>query len=225
MTIEAVALSDLILDFSWYPRAKVDDYNVNRLVEALRAGAELPPPIAERGSMRVSDGFHRITAHRKVHPDDVIDVDVVEYEDEAAFMLDAGRRNSMHGVGLTSYDKTRLLLRLRELGVSPEESAAALQITVEKADHILTTKTAQTPEGQTVALRRGAASLARTTMTPQQVASAQRASGQALRYHIGVVTNAVTGDLVPPEDGELMRRLAELGHLLVASYGDAVVPV
>lgn len=219
MPIERVALKDLQLDFTVYPRPGIDSQHVSRMVESLRAGATLPPPWADRRTLRVSDGFHRITALRRVESDVAeIDVDLRDYADEAEFLLDAARQNAIHGKSLTTFDMTSLLLRLHSLGVTPEASADALSITVEKVHHLVTTRVATTPDGQTVPLRRGALGVAQTVLTPRQVNSARHASGMNLQFHVRTIENAVTGDLVNLNDETLVRALAALGHLLVDTF-------
>lgn len=137
MTVETIFLADLVEDFAVYPRHAVDDSHVRYLAEALRAGATLPPPVAERGSGRLVDGLHTTRAHRAVFGVEAsLDVDLREYEDEAALVHDAVTRNSHHGRKLDSQDRVRSALLLERLGIEVSKIALALSVTERKVSEI-----------------------------------------------------------------------------------------
>ena len=54
-SIDMVPLSQLVKDYTVYPRKDVFWQNVESLVEALRAGATLPPIIVDRATHRIVD--------------------------------------------------------------------------------------------------------------------------------------------------------------------------
>src|SRR3990172_8850015 len=69
-TADLVACSDLVLDFTIYPRSSVDATTVSQYVLALQAGEQFPPIIVDRKTKRVVDGFHRVKAYIIAHGDE-----------------------------------------------------------------------------------------------------------------------------------------------------------
>ena len=67
--MRSILVSALMLDYNLYPRHVVDEQHVHYIVEAMRSGAEMPPVVADKRSKRVIDGFHRVTAVKKMHGD------------------------------------------------------------------------------------------------------------------------------------------------------------
>ncbi len=65
-TTKLIALSDLIPNENWQTRHKLDEENVERLVQAMRDYAVLPPilvrPIEGSKKFEIFDGFHRHAA-------------------------------------------------------------------------------------------------------------------------------------------------------------------
>jgi ParB-like chromosome segregation protein Spo0J len=57
--------SELMIDFNLYPRHAIDSTHVNDLLNALKAGAKLPPVVINQQDKRVVDGFHRLAMYKK----------------------------------------------------------------------------------------------------------------------------------------------------------------
>src|SRR5947209_20211520 len=92
---KTVSPEALVLDYSLYPRHKIDADNLRRITYAREAGAVLPPVIADRKSSRIIDGFHRVSdALRAKLPE--IAVEWRDYKTEADMLEDAIRPH-MHG--------------------------------------------------------------------------------------------------------------------------------
>lgn len=129
-TTKTLAASELVEDLTIYPRHAVDAMHVTALVEALESGATLPPITADAKSRRVTDGWHRLRAHiRHSGPDAPVEVELVEYPDETAMLMDAVARNSQHGRRLDRVDRCRSALMLRSVGVPVDKIAVVLQTT------------------------------------------------------------------------------------------------
>jgi hypothetical protein len=138
MAVRKIALADLVEDFGVYPRHAVDDSHVHYLAEALRAGATLPPPVADSETKRLVDGFHTSRAHRAVYGAETsLKVDLRDYADDAALVRDAVARNSIHGRKLDSQDRVRSALMMQRLGVETHEIAITLQVTEAKVSSIV----------------------------------------------------------------------------------------
>ena len=127
--IKKMSCSQLVRDESLHPRASVDQVHVRRLSDALETGADLPPIIACKSSLRVVDGFHRIEATVHAGGDDaLISVELREYDSELAIYMDAVELNARHGKPLGPGDLSRITIRARELGARMEVLAALLAI-------------------------------------------------------------------------------------------------
>ncbi len=138
-TIKRLKLTKLKLDDKVFPRAKVDGYHVRAIAKALEAEAHLPPIIVEAKTFRVVDGWHRIAAFRRVWGDDaLIDAEVREYEDDAAFFADAVKANVAHGRGLTPYDKAVCIAKADGLQMVPDAVAGVLNMTQERYEGMRT---------------------------------------------------------------------------------------
>ncbi|BCJ69482.1 ParB N-terminal domain-containing protein [Polymorphospora rubra] len=84
-----------------------DAEHVRTLVEA---GAELPPIIVHRATMRVIDGMHRMRA-AMIRGDETIEVRFFDGTEQDAFVL-AVRANVTHGLPLSRSDRARAAERL-----------------------------------------------------------------------------------------------------------------
>jgi hypothetical protein len=215
---ERVKVAELVLDWEIYPRHGLDMTNVRKLVEARRAGMELPPVVVERASKRVVDGFHRVRAELKVGgAEALIGVTWKDYVDDAARFADAMLLNSRHGQGLSSYDRVRCLLLARQLGIPDGETAAHLQITVETAERLVLERTAIGPAAEMVPLKFTDAHLHGRTLTPEQIRGNVAASGKSLAYSAGQILNALENGLVDWSNAGMVVRLETLRQALTAA--------
>lgn len=128
--VDQVPVAQLIEDLAVYPRHSVDGAHVAGIARAIEAGADMPPIIAEQGTGRVVDGFHRRRAFRKVHGDQVVvPVEWRTYASAADLLADAVSLNSSHGRPLDAQDRTRAALMLEKAGVAPQRIAVVLRTT------------------------------------------------------------------------------------------------
>jgi len=104
--MQTININSLVLDFTLYPRCRVDDQHASYMLESVKAGVELPPVIIDKKSKRVIDGFHRVTAmkrffklNKKEKPE--ITAIIKTYKSEADMFLDAMKYNAAHGRMLT----------------------------------------------------------------------------------------------------------------------------
>ena len=98
------------------PRRGGEDLGHVRLLA--ESGADLPPILVHRQTMRVIDGMHRLRAARlRGEPD----IEVTYYDgDDAGAFIEAVRANVTHGLPLTLADRRAAALRI--LAANPEMS-------------------------------------------------------------------------------------------------------
>lgn len=105
-TVEEVSLGSLLESDS--PRLSgVKMAHARVLAES---GADLPPILVNRRTMRVIDGAHRVVA-AQLHGRDVIEVQFLDCDEEEAFVL-AVEANVAHGLPLSLADRTAAAKRI-----------------------------------------------------------------------------------------------------------------
>jgi hypothetical protein len=220
-TAKPERLASLVLDFTIYPRSAVDAHHVARLAEALRAGVELPPPVADRKSRRVVDGFHRIKARLQV--DGVEATAPVEwrtYQDEVALFVDAAACNSHHGLRLSRLDEAHCIEVAQRLGVPDDQVATVLAITRQKFEDMRSRRFATGPDGEPVLLKTANRHLAGQRLNAKQVQGNSRASGMSLIFHIDQIINALKSGTADGTDLSVLARLRDLVVLAQSIIGE-----
>lgn len=214
--IVKVKASELVEDFALYPRNGVFDGHVYDLAQAIRGGAAMPPVVADLKSKRITDGFHRRRAHVKVSGDDAeIDVQLVDYENEAAMFRDTIARNISHGRRLSTADIARCASLAEKFRISRDKLADMLNVTRERLKEITVSRFATGPKGNRVIVRRPMAHLAQSgkPLTQEQEDAAPKIGGQTAIYHARQLILLLKTDSLP-EDDKLTTALIELRELL-----------
>lgn len=135
--VEQVPGNRLQWDETLYPRAKVSYSHVGDLVEAILAGAILPPIVADRQTCVIVDGVHRWMAYRQLRSTSGrVDVEWQDYPTRAALFEDAVRRNAGHGRRLGPSDRRRAVARAAALAMDPAQLASALGLRVDRLSHL-----------------------------------------------------------------------------------------
>ncbi len=212
--MKSIRAAELILDFCLYPRNNVDSHNVTNLVDALAAGAELPPVVIDKKSKRVIDGFHRVKAHLKFLGDDA-KVEVIEktYNNEAAMFLDAMKYNASHGAKLDPCDRTHCLIIAESLSIPLDQVAGALHMNVDKLASLKADRTATT-NGLTVPLKRTIRNMAGKKLTNRQQQANKRLSGMNQAFYANQLIELIESEMLDLEDENLMGSLKKLHELL-----------
>ena len=216
---ESVLLSSLVLDYNLYPRKDVYWQNVGSLVEAVKAGATLPPIIADRASNRVVDGFHRYQCYEKTYGGNNVEVEVEfrDYASEGELFLDAIRLNSGHGQRLSTFDIARSTQRAEELGLTRDVVAGAAGWTRERLDATLLTRTTISGE----MLKRTNSHLAGTELSKKQSQYNQYAGGMSQAWYIKQVIALAESASLDFEDEvvvEQLRLLAQVCEAVIAPH-------
>jgi hypothetical protein len=182
-TIKTLPASKLVLDFSIYPRhGGMDASNLRDIAEAMEAGVEMPPVVADRRSLRLTDGFHRTTVALRRDPDATMQVELRDYADDGEMLLDAARLN-LHGQRLSPYDRARVITLAGEFACRPGDIAAALSMTLDGVREVESSRTAHDVTGRAVIIKRSLSHLAGTALTPEQVACNESSSGWSFFFH------------------------------------------
>lgn len=215
--IKQVKISTLVLDYSIYPRQHLNTYHVEELIEAMKAGVIFPPVKADKNTLKVVDGWHRIEATRKYLGDKAkINTELVEYSSEAEMFQDAIRLNASQGQSLSTMDEAHCLSKAEEFHLEQAVIATLLNITTDRAKEIVSNRLAISDEGSVV-LKGSTAHFAGKTMTKEQENYNQKAGGLNQSFYINQVIAMVESDSVDWDDSRVVSGLKKLEKLLESS--------
>ena len=205
-TVKMKAL-ELIIDWALWPRYEANDLdstNVSRMKEALRAGIELPPIIADKKSFRIIDGLHRLKAHIAVFGEDTtVSIELREYRNDAEMFLDAARLNTRQGLPLSPKDKVHVILVGRRMKLPLAKIAEAIGMRKEIADELIAKRTATTSKGEVIPLAAGAMKLAGKRLNKKQEAFARTSNGMQPIVNARLLLNALRANGRPLTQKEL----------------------
>jgi ParB-like chromosome segregation protein Spo0J len=153
-----IALSELKLDDSIYPRASVNDFNVAKLIAAMKAGAQLPAIVIVATDKRIVDGRHRYEAYLR---EGLASIEAIEksYASEADVYADAVRLNVSHGQALTPYNIRNAIIRLEGFGYAKDAISDIVKLPLEQIEQIERGFAVDATTGEPVALKGGLAHL------------------------------------------------------------------
>lgn len=213
-SIKTLKASELVEDFSIYPRNCVFDGHVYDLAESIRAGATLPPLVACSKSKRLTDGLHRRRSNVRLYgPDAPVDVMLVDYKSDAEMVCDAIARNASHGRRLTTADIARCAALAKKYRISRERMAELLHVTRDRLKDITANRFASGASGPVI-LRRPMQHLAGRKLTKAQEKVAEHVGGQTALYHVNRLIELVESNSLPPDDERLFERMKQLHALL-----------
>jgi hypothetical protein len=214
MSVQTIKADELVEDFDLYPRGDVDSSHVASLVEALEAGATLPPIIACKKTKRIVDGFHRRRALIRYSGEGVV-IPVVfkTYKSDGELYAEAMSANSSHGRRLTAVDFSRAMTKGRALGLDDATIAKCLHLTVDKVTELVIDRTAR--HGRiSVPLKRTISHMAGKQLTKPQVDANDRLSGMTQVFYVNQIITLIESKLLNKEDAKLLSRLRVLHGLL-----------
>lgn len=218
-----VPVGSLVEDFSIYPRNEVNAFYVGELVEALRAGVELPPPLVEKGTLRILDGWHRVRAYKRVYgPEAPIEVELFEPKKPLDALLVAIRLNVQHGKRLDTDDLVRCSVLLQEAGLDTAQIAAVLQVTPQRVQVLVNRVAIEEGTRQVVVLKSSVSHLSGETLRRQQVTVIRHLHGDRFAWQVRRLREAIEADLLPREDETLVRELEQLAQA-ISTWLQAVV--
>lgn len=210
-----IPVNTLILDYDLYPRSNMDAQNVSKMVDALEAGRKLPPILIDKKSRKVVDGFHRCKAALRFSGE-LAEIDAVEraFKSEDEMLVEAGRLNSPHGVGLDKHDKVHFALLCKKRGINEKKIADAINLTIERYRKLMADRTAKgsTANGKSkdVALKRTLRHLAGTEITEDQEEANKKLSGMDQVFYANQLLLMLRSKSINVENESLLERLGEL---------------
>jgi len=206
-------VSELLLDYNLYPRERIEPFNVTQMVEALKAGRELPPVVIDQKGRRVVDGFHRVRAYQKLYGLDAeIPVEVRDYKNDAEMFADAVHLNANHGRQLSTYDRARCIAKAEALKLEPQVISSMLNMTLERIGEMKAQRFA-TYKLEPRVLKRTTAHLAGRELTDEEAEYNIRAGGMPQSFYINQVIAMLESNTVNWESqkvGNALKRLHEL---------------
>jgi hypothetical protein len=227
--MEKKKASDLVVDYTLYPRGDVSQQHISYMVRALEAGNTLPPIIVDKKSLRIVDGVHRWNAMRKFSGNDDILVDCIlkHFSSDAEMFLESARLNAAHGSSLTQFDRVKCILRAQELGIPDEDIANALCMTIEKAgalkqERVGRMRVASVEGSQVVSfskdnlipLKRTIGHMAGRTLSKRQAEINEGLSGMNSVFHINQLLMLIEGELLDLSDKKVLTALTKLQNAL-----------
>lgn len=208
--IRQVPIAELVEDMEIYPRHGVDRHHVRALADAIVAGEELPPIVADANTKVVVDGWHRLRAYRRILGDDAkVPVELISYPDRAAMIRDAVSRNVRHGLRLQVIDQVRAIRLLEQAGFDRPAIAAILNRPVTKIERLTIRVGYSDRSRDVVPLKRPVIHLAGQVLTEKQEQVHRMLGGTDWPLHIRQLREALDADLVPREP-QIMAELEAL---------------
>lgn len=221
-TTQTTPIASLVEDMNLYPRHAVDSAHVAQLANAIEAGSQFPPLVADKKSKRITDGWHRARAYVKVHgPNATTDVELVEYRSEAEMILDAVQRNSKHGRRLDAVDLTRAVLMLENRHVDRHRIALVLNVTEERVEklriRVAVSRSADestVPGTRKIVLKRPVRHMKDATLTKDQVEAHKMLPGTSFLLIARQLERALRTKMVDLDDRKLVAALQSLSTTL-----------
>jgi hypothetical protein len=205
-----LAIDKIVLDLTLYPRSGISEFNVSRLLAALKSGARLPPLIVERRTHRLVDGRHRLEAYKRAKLK-TIEVAEKVYTNDADLFADAVRCNVGHGEPLDHFSIRNAIIRLTEYGYTRDAITEVVRMPADRLEKIERGFAIEASSGKPLALKGGLSHLAGQRLTPDQVQANRSHSGGKAIFYVRQLISLMQNDLVPPSEAfaiEMDRLLA-----------------
>lgn len=207
-----ISITKIKIDEAIYPRSGVSEFNVGRLVSALKTGSKLPPLTVEAKSYRLVDGRHRYEAFLRESVDKV-DVTEKVYASEADLFADAVRHNVGHGEPLDQYTIRAAVIRLSEYGYSRERISEVVRLTVDQLEKIERGFATDATTGKPMALKGGLRHLAGQSLTPGQIQVNKHYSGGKATFYVRQISELLRNGMWPDQSEAFVAGMDELVEL------------
>lgn len=209
---------ELVKDFNLYPRGKVDTVHVRDLKRLVEDGVELPPLVIDDPSLRIVDGWHRSTVYEQLYgPEYEIECLAKHYGSEAELFEDAMRYAEQCVAHLDTFDRTRCIVIGERLGLSVEQIAGALRMTVDAVGELKNERVGtMRVDSQRVPLplKRTIKHMAGRTLNQEQVEANEKLSGMQQVFYANQLIMLIETGMLKMDDDNLMGRLQHLGKLI-----------
>src|SRR4029077_5092037 len=206
-----LALADIVIDESIYPRSGVSDYNVNRMILALKAGSQLPPILVQSKTNRLVDGGHRYEAYQRQGLKS-IDATKKSYANEADVYADAVKQNTGHGEPLDQFSIRAAIIRLTQYGHERGGISDIVRLPVEQIEK-LERGFAQTQSGEPVALKGGLSHLKGHTLDDEQMKVNKHYSGGKAIFYVRQLSELLQNYMWPDRSPAFISAMDDLTNL------------
>jgi len=215
---------ELIFDWNLWPRCEagdLDSTHMKRLKEAMKTGVKMPPVIVNKKDNRLVDGFHRTRAVLDLYGEQAeIDVELRDYKSDAEMFIASAEYNSKHGIPLSPKDRAHVIIKAKKFGIPVEKIASAIGVTVEELKDFFKKRTAETKEGEFVALPYGASQLAGRRLSRKQEEFVRSSNGTPPLVYARILLNGLNANAII-----LDKQHLEVFELLYNKLGEILAEV
>lgn len=127
-----VAIRDLKLDNSVWPRASLNEEAVERYRDCLK---DLPPIVVDKETMTVLDGWHRIEAHKREGAETISAT--LDGSAPHLFIARAYALNAKHGLPVANGKRDEIILSLQGRGMTQQQIADDMGISQGRVAQVL----------------------------------------------------------------------------------------
>jgi hypothetical protein len=208
-------INRIVTDKSVYPRTRVSQFSVRRLVFALQSGATFPPLIIEASTKRLVDGWHRLEAYRE---ENIKTVNVIEkvYATEGDLFADAVRLNIGHGEPLDQYSTRNAVIRLTDYGFEREQISEAVRLPPVQIDKIRRGFASDEMTGGPIALKGGLDHLRGQPLSVEQQSVNRHYSGTKATFYARQIRELLEHDMWPNRSVNFAHEMDSLVELWLA---------
>lgn len=154
--LKLLKLKQVKIDEEVYPRDRVDFFTVARYINAANSGAEFPPITVANfeGKYLLVDGGHRLETFRKTKQTH-IQAEVLENLTKKQIYLEAIKRNGAHGKQFTTYETTKIIMKLKAWKLDDEAISKLVRIPATRIESFVAERmTRITDTKENIALKR-----------------------------------------------------------------------
>lgn len=147
-------INQVNIDEDLYPRNSWNWLTSHDYAQSMRAGAKFPPIVVAlfKKKYYLIDGRHRIEAIKTLK-EEYIQVDILtglKYND---MYLKAVELNIGHGRALSPQEKTKIILKLKDMKLSNDKISKIVNIPIDKLQNMVSKRLTNTITGQPVVLK------------------------------------------------------------------------
>ena len=198
-------IADITMDNLIYPRQCTDRMRVSEYVTAKKAGAVFPPVRVCNKTHKLADGWHRVESD-KVIKNEEIDVELYSFENEAELIWWSINWNAQHGLKLSPYDTARCLNLGRGVGLSDDQIAQALCMTIDKIVKMEKSRIRiDSVSGRPVEVKRVLSGITSDTVTPEQLQAQKPFNAMRADYSLDRSIDALRYNLIPANEFYIER--------------------
>lgn len=218
MKTQVLDLNDVVFDKDIYPRTDFNHRIAYAYSQEMKAGVKFPmivvAKIGLRGRYYLVDGKHRIEANR-INGEKHIQAEVLTGLTKDDVYLESIKRNVGHGLKLSPYDKTRIILRLQEMEYDKAAIANLVNVPADKITTFVAKRSVSTIKGEQIAIKSPLYHLAGTEVENHSIENKQKGVGS--NPQVVIINNLISlinGDFIDLGSAVVSRRLKRLYKML-----------